>query len=177
MVEFTPENWISIFSIISGLFIALLSLLFSYYLNKKALNQSERNVRLQITYADRKQALQELENIFATLNNDGLRRFETELNSFLNSVNGQYIPQIIKEHLKNQIIELHKLEDQDPSEPHYSDDYWEELAKQQAEFEEQEYKSLDDYERFWKSWESEIDKFRESTKSKINSEVKKVVDD
>ena len=80
----TEENLISIGAIIVG----IISLILSYLLNRWTLKQSEKNLKTQLLYEDRKKAIFGLKKI---LENTDYYTMKSRLINYIDSLEGQFI--------------------------------------------------------------------------------------
>lgn len=99
---FTIENLIAILALVIG----LSSLNFSVYFSKKTLEQTQENLIIQLTHDDRKKAIVRICEII-----NGAKEYfilRNELNKFLSSCEGQYIPIGLRKSIRNEIKKMEK---------------------------------------------------------------------
>ena len=105
-MEISFENLISIILAIIAVIVSIISLIITYRFNKKTLQQSEKNLKIQLFYEDRKKAIFKLNKIL-----EGEKYFlvRTELLDFLKLPESLYLPLDIKKSILNKIKKIDEL--------------------------------------------------------------------
>ncbi|HLD58858.1 MAG TPA: hypothetical protein VI977_04435 [archaeon] len=116
--------------------------------------------------------MKKLEELLPIIKQKSVFHFEKEVEKFLNTVDGQYVPNEILAFLKKGMKELYKIQEKDPSEPPPEIlQAWEiELDREHA----QEEANLDSLERFEKEFKEAKKEFADSMQDKINSKIKEI---
>lgn len=96
--EFSPEILISMIMTITGIITAIVGI--------KALKQSEKNLKIQLFYEDRKKAIFELNKI---LKNSEYFSTKYQLINFLELPESQYLPPNIRKNILSKIKEIDEL--------------------------------------------------------------------
>jgi|ACXJ01.1.fsa_nt_gi hypothetical protein len=107
-----------------GAITGIISLIISVYFSKKVMNQTDRNLKIQLIYEDKKQALDKLQKLAETVVT--WRNFESykkSIKQFFNSTQGTFVP---KDVATDVLKHLNKLEEyeykNDPTIDHSQDD-------------------------------------------------------
>ena len=116
--------------------------------------------------------MKKLEELLPIIKQKSVFHFEKEVEKFLNTVDGQYVPNEILAFLKKGMRELYKIQEKDPSEPPPEIlQAWEmKLDREHA----QEEANLDSLERFEKEFKEAKKEFADSMQDKINSKIKEI---
>jgi len=109
---FTPELWVGLMGVILG----ASSLIVSLHFNRKAINQAsealeqaDKNLKIQLLYEDKKKALMALEQI---INESNYKEIKEKMANFLLSFGGKYAPQEVVFEINKKICALEEFEDE-----------------------------------------------------------------
>ena len=177
-MELQSFNWELLFGII-GTITGVSSFIIAMHYNRKAikqadkaLDQADKNLKTQLLYEDKKQALMNLQKIIDETKSFKLKN---KINTFLHSFEGNYIPNEVIRNIKNEIKELDEYYEQNS--PYPSSEMREEEHNYYVKnglISEDPYEGLDHYEIFDYNYNCEIESAKYSIKNIINNALKDV---
>jgi|GEM_PF-6529501 len=162
-MAFTPEVIIGII----GTIIGISSLIMSWFFTRKALEQADRNLKTQLLYEDKKQALKKLQEIIT-----GSKYFELheKIDLFLLSFEGNYVPYDVGKEIHNMLIELEKFENNNA--------YYTTIGEIREDTLAQDYEppkeGMTYQEEFDRDFEWEIKSFKRIAKERLNKSLLKI---
>ncbi len=177
------ENW-SIYQdnvIPTGaIFIGIISLIMSYYLNsrtlkhseilnKKSLRQSEINITRELRYEDEKKAMK----ILMELVDNDLKYLDkrNDILVFLKSFEGSFLPVSIAKSVIEDYNKLDEFErENDPSYP--SDEYFKDMEENYSEYLEEKERYMHPYDKYSEELSRKINESHNSIKHKIIKKIK-----
>lgn len=165
---FTTENLISITAIVVGTSIGVVSLVISYYLNKKTLKQSEKNLKIKLLHEDRKKALFTLSERFKKSKN--YPELKKNIFEFIKSSEGQYLPDDIIKMIYTKINEIEEFIDKKcpykPPEPSQEEvEEWEIMDWEQKT-------NMTPFEKFELEFEEKLSSFKNEIEAKAHRKLK-----
>ena len=157
---------------ITALFISLISLAVSIQFNKRTLEQSDTHLRTQLSYDDQKKSIFKLNDIID--NSKTYNEFCKSIKTFLDSNEGQFIPNEIKKDIMVGMSDLDKYDrENDPSrppDPEYTDEEYLEHEKYRYEMD----KLKEPYEIFEEKFNYKLKGFKSKIKHKSRQNLKKI---
>jgi len=169
MVDFSTQNIITF----SAVIVALLSLGFSIYFNKKTLNQSEINLEIQLNHKDRRKAIYNLHKLIKKSTN--YESFKKEILIFINSFEGQFLLKEIIEKVMKGLNDLDEFNKKDPTLNEVSEDELQRQAEIYLKMEEQRQKEeIFEYEWFCGKFERRLKFFKEHLEKDLKTRAKRV---
>lgn len=163
-MELTPELILGLIGMITG----ITSLIVSVYFNRTAIKQTDRNLKTQLMYEDKKRALFGLQKI---VDETSLGGSEERINSFLNSPEGNFIPREVVDEVRGGLRKLKEFEEENA--PYLTQDQLnEEVSNQYENYDPTE--GMDEFEKFDYNFEQKFNSFKSSVKRSINEALKRI---
>lgn len=162
---------IELFFGIIGTITGVTSLVVSAYFNKKAIEQTDKNLKSQLLYQDRKQALMNLQKIIDESEN--LYTLKQNLEVFSNSFERIYVPKGVLENIKSKLYGVEEFYDENTPYPsdHMSDEKYDDYLNSIPD---DPYENMDHIERFDYDLKAKLNHFRISMKQIIDNNLKEV---
>lgn len=161
-MELTPELVFGLIGMVTG----ITSLIVSIYFNRTAIKQTDRNLKTQLIYEDKKRALLSLQKIVDETRI--LKDLREKIGSFLNSFEGNFIPREVIDEVYVSLRKLEKFEDEKSPYPTQNQLYGEVYDDYDPT------EGLNEFEKFDYYFENEFDSFKSSVKHSINKVLKKI---
>lgn len=159
--ELSTTEILAILSMIA----TIISIIVAYLNHKATLKQSEKNLLIQLSYNDTKKAQQDL--LDRITKNHKYNDLKYSVKSFLDSAEGQFLPENLKKQLKESLEKLESFCYQDSPYPKHqlsSDEEMKSYAKDEEEYmkaEEERKKKLTPDEKFEEEFAEKFSEFRE----------------
>lgn len=162
----TTELILGIIGTVTG----VISLIISCYFNNKLMKQTDRNLKTQLLYQDTKQALVKLRKIIDE--SEDYYKLKQNVQDFLNSFEGNYIPNEVIQNLNNELGKLKTFYgEKNPYPP-------DQMSEEEYNYECEKAKRItmvDQVENFEYDLGKEVDSFKHSMKNLINNNALKYV--
>ena len=148
-----------------GTITGVTSLIVSAYFNKKAIEQTDRNLKTQLLYEDKKRALTALRKIVVETK---FRDVRGKIQTFLDAPEGTYVSQEVISGVYEDIGKVEKFGEKSspepkPEEPPEPEDWYSDPTEGMGEYEKYEY-----------ALNREISSFKSSAKHRIDAALKKI---
>jgi len=170
--KFTPELILGIIGTVTG----ILSLVISMHFNRKAINQAEKaleqsdkNLKTQLLYEDKKKALMNFQRTLSGAANN-TRDLREKIDTFLDSFEGKYVPKDVVGKVHASLEELEKYEYENAE---YSQKWMGEEPMQESESSDP-CEGMNPTEQFNYEFGKKIDSFKHSAKYLINESLMKI---
>lgn len=150
---------------IIGTVAGVTSFIVSVYFNKKAIEQTDRNLKTQLRYEDKKRALVALQRV---INEADFWKLREKIKIFLDVPDSNFIPQEVISGVYGDIEKVEKFDEkntpypkqEEPPEP--DDNYYDPTE------------GMNEYEKHDYALKKEIDSFKSSVKCRIDDALKKI---
>ena len=157
----------------AALLISFMSLLISIYFNKRTLKQSDVNLKTQLLYDDLKKSIFKLNDVIDT--SKTYNKFCENIKKFLDSNEGQFIPNEIIKEIRIGMSDLDKFDSEnDPSIPPGQDEYIEEQYQEHLKEQEEIDKLKEPYEIFEEKFNNKLHEFKSKIKKKSKEKLKNI---